>query len=259
MCRVTHPAPPLKWLLAYRLLGVRLPERYRGWVADDVAASRFLTLRIARTALWAAVLFVLYAIGHHAGLGRWPARITFIRAGLIATAYALFSSREVLVRRALQFQRIDKTGAPVARPKRFGLLHSAEAVLLAAVVAIAWTGMANVFGYGLRPSGIAAVPCREASPEVRDRIKAAFVKKDIEFLVTRSVPYTDAEMVVAILKAPGREKDQAFEGWIITPAGINRLSGGDPVTTFPVAERADRLAAQALERAVKCLEEKPKA
>lgn len=261
MSGVTQPVPPRNDLLAYRYLGLRLPQEYRPWVAADVADKRFLTHRIVRTLLWEAVLLGLWAVGHHAGRGEWPAKLSVIRFGLVMLAYALFSSRDALVKRTLQWQRIDRNGAPVARLKRMGLFEQKEAALLAVAALVLWTGGAYVGGYGLRPTGIAAIPCREASPATLDRIKAGFVKdQDITFVTTRTVPYPGGEIVVGIVNTPkrGTDKKQAFEGWLVTGEGIARLGGTEPVTTFAEAERADRAAGPALKRAVECLEKKPK-
>lgn len=258
---MTQPSPPLKWLLAYRLLGLRLPDEYRPWVLEDTRSRAFVTWRGGRTFVWLAALVGLYAVGQYYGLGKWPHPITLGRLLVVALAIALFSSREQLVRRTLRWYRMDKHGAPSPRVRRFARLENNEAALLGLVVLVAWTAAATLFGYGLRPTGIAAVPCREAEPAVFDRIRAG-ATGDPEYLTTRMVRFEGGDIVLAVVAPPKGQADAkpSIEAWIVRGEIIERISGPEQTTTtsFPrFDDRIDRISGQALERAATCLSQKP--
>jgi hypothetical protein len=264
---VAPPAkPPATSLLAYRLLGLRLPEEHRAWVVADVASPSFLWWRALRTFLWAQVLIVLYAVGQHAGLGRWPGKVTYFRGEMLAAAAMLFSSRDALVRRALRWHRIDKHGRPVASPKPFARLENLQAAVLGVLVLIAWTGASTAFGVGLRPTGIKAAPCREADPVVFDRIRAN-AAPGTTFLTTRMVKFGESFLIVATLPPKDDVKPQPgkpvpkfdAEAWVVTGDKIERIAGKEmkTSTSFPPITAIDRLGGNAIERAFQCLGKKP--
>lgn len=258
---MTHPSPPLKWLLAYRLFGLRLPDQYVPWVVEDTKSRLFLTWRAGRTFVWLVALIGLYAVGQYYGLGEWPRTLTLGRLVIVALAIALFSSREQLVRRTLRWHRVDKHGNPSARVRRFARLDNREAALLGLAAVVAWTGGATALGYGLRPTGIAAVPCREAEPAVFDRIRAGATGSP-EYLTTRMVRFEGGDIVLAVVAAPKGQPDAkpSIEAWIVRGDVIERISGPEQATTtrFPrFDDQVDRIAGQALERAAQCLSQKP--
>src|SRR4051812_39876058 len=193
MSAVTQPQPPAKWVLAYRLLGLRLPREHRAWVASDVTSASFLTWRVVRTFLWCAVAIGLYVLGQTA-MYQQPARRSIIRLLLIGLAYALLASRNTLVRRTLRWQRIDKHGRP-ARARRVALLDNTEAAALVLAGAILVTGGAAVFGYGLRPSTPAAAPCTKPDLNLANRLRAGFKAKGANLVAPQVVKYRRGEVV----------------------------------------------------------------
>jgi hypothetical protein len=267
----THDAdvqerPPLRLLLGYRVLGLRLPERYHAWVAQDVRSRRFVTWRGGRTMLWMLALVGLAVVGYHAGRGRWPTKWSFIRAGLVVLAVALFSSREALVRRTLQWHRIDRHGRPAKKVRRMGLLRSAEAAALAVAVAVAWTAGSYVWGYSARPTGPSVAPCRDADPVLFQRILDARKDPKVEYAKTRAVHFKGGDVISAIIKPDAGQEQVKFDSWIVRPGGetIERIvlkspDGAAPpvTTTFAEAQKLDRLTLTAVVRTLQCMGNEP--
>ena len=248
--------PPTSWFLAYRLLGVRLPEQYRPWVARDVKTRMFIWWRSLRTVLWGAVLVGLFALARHAA-DTWPTRSTFYRLGLLVLAYALLASGQALVKRELRWQRIDRHGNPVP-PRGTAFLGGLEAAIAVAVIAVLFTGGTAAVGYALRP----AVPhrCETPSPELVDRIKAGLTKKDVTFASIKRAQFSGGQVVAALLRAPStdpkRPYEQAFEIWIVRDDGIYGYGHSKEFpgwTDFPEPTSVDRVVPEALQIAVNCV------
>lgn len=282
MCRVDHPSPPLKWLVAYRLLGVRLPPEYAPWVVEDAATRGFLWWRSLRTFLWLQVFIALAAVGRRIGYGEWIPRVWLYRFVLASLAVVLFSSRDSLVRRTLRWQRIDKRGKPVEKVKPVARMDNREAVLLGLLALVVFTAGAVVYGYGERPTGLAALPCREADPDVLERIEAGKKNPEAKYVTTRMVMANGTAVVLAVTDlgnspratpsptagasapaSPSPSGSQSpkpvIEGWIVDPAGtITRLGATpDATTSFPATEKPDRGVIPLIERAARCLSQKP--
>lgn len=247
--------PPLPWLVAYRLLGLRLPPEYRGWVAADAAKKSFLNWRSARTVVWGAVFVGLGCVAitlvHEA-----PPRHWVLRALAAVTIAALLASRNNLVRRTLRWQRIDKHGRPV-RPKRLAVLDNNHALVLGAAVLVAFTGGAAVFGHGLRPTGVEAIPCRPPDAETLALLNAGLKSKDTKLIDPQSIPFgTDAQIVVAVVDKPGDDRNAAGF-WIVDGGTVYEIRQPDGAaqspTTFDPPPSPDRVAVEALQRAVTCL------
>ena len=209
---VTEPLPPASTvppprskILAYRLLGLRMPEEHVPWVVEDTRSRSFLAWRSLRTFLWGQVFVALLVVGMYLGkdTGDWPARMTIVRFELAVLAVMLFSSREALVRRALRWHRVDKHGNPAPEPKGFARFGNKEAVLVGVLALVAWTAGSTVFGVGLRPTGVAAVPCREAEPAVMDRITAGKTNAKAVYITTRMVRYEGTDVVLAVTDLDG--------------------------------------------------------
>lgn len=253
-----HPSPPpLPWLLAYRVLGLRLPDEYHEWVVRDTKSRSFLTWRGGRTLLWLLVLGALLAVGVRVGLGTWPHWKRGAQFLLLALAIALFSSRDQLVRRTLRWHRIDRKGRPVATPKRLARLDNREAFLLGLVALVAWTGGATAFGHALRPTGIAAAPCHDASREVLDVITSKR-RDDRQYTHTSMVRFEGGTIVLALVEPPKPGEKGSLEAWLLGPDGVFRLIGPDQekttTTTHPRLDRKpDRVVSFATQRAAECL------
>ena len=279
MCRVTTPSPPLKWLLAYRVLGLRLPPEYAPWVIRDAGSKRFLWWRSGRTFLWLQVLLALALVGRRIGYGDWIPRVWLIRTELLALAVVLFSSRDALIRRTLRWHRIDKRGDPVEKVKPLARLENREATILGLLVLVAFTGASFAYGYLERPTGAAALPCREADPNVLERIVAGKTDAKARYESTRMVVLDDITVVLAFTNLTGQPLPTAkpspkpspsvssapqvtIEGWIIDAAGVIKRMGDTPdsTTNFPVApdkEVKDRGLSPLIQRAADCLIRKP--
>jgi hypothetical protein len=238
------------------MLGLRLPEEYRPWVAHDVTTKSYVPWRITRTIVWGLVLVALYAVAQHA-MFAWPSRRTLqIMAALVAV-YGLLNSSKVLVRRELRWQRIDKQGRPVP-PKGHARLVNAEVAALVAVVALLWTGGSAVFGYGLRPNG--DVACRKPTPDTMERIKGGITHPGATIAAVESVPFAGGEMVGLVLKPPpsdGSKKPQGqFELLIVNGEQIysfTHTKENPGWTRFDAPPHPDRLATEALRRLTNCL------
>jgi hypothetical protein len=271
------PAPPLTWLLAYRLLGLRLPAEYHPWVLRDAASKSFLTWRSIRTFVWGEVLLLVGLWARHLSLGTYPPRVWLIRLELVVLAVVLLSSRDALVRRVLRWHRIDKHGNPVEKVKPFARLSNLEAVALGAAVLVAWSAAGYVYGDFERPRGIAAAPCREADPNVLAQLAEHKTDTKAKYLTTRMVVDGDTTVVIAVTDlgrpatlpspkpgAPTPKPDATpkpiIELWVIDPTGISRLgrkADPDATTDFPALERTDRGLNPAISRVAQCLSEKP--
>lgn len=265
--------PPLALLVAYRVLGIRLPAEYHPWVLRDAAAKTFLTWRSLRTFLWGEVLVGLGFLGYYLMLDKWPSRTWQIRSQLFVLAVVLFSSRDALVRRTLRWHRIDKHGRPVAKVKPFARLSNLEAAALGVAVLAATTGVGALVGEAQKPRGILALPCREADPNVLDQITARKTNTTAKYLTTRMIRTGDVTVVIAITDlgvppSPSPSAQPAPSGspkitplpelWILRTDGIFRLGDEPKATTdFPVLAKPDRGLNSAISRAAQCLSEKP--
>jgi hypothetical protein len=250
------PRPDRAWLLGYRLLGLRLPEQYRSWVAADVRAPSFIWFRTLRTALWGAVLVGLYGVGQRLGLGDWPGKWTWVKAGCIVVAVALLSSRDVLVRRTLRWQRVDATGEPVEVPKRLARLSGVEGAMLALLGIVVWTGAATALGYGLRPTGPAVAKCRAADATTTSAITAGLTVKDAKIQTIRAVSYPAGTMVAGLITAPSLDKPKVGV-WVVVGDKTYQFKVGDQQTsrfeTAPRTALSTQASADALKRAIECL------
>jgi hypothetical protein len=255
------PAEPVQrpdraWLLGYRILGLRLPEQYRSWVAEDVRSKSFTWLRTLRTALWSLVLAGLFCVGMRLGLRHWPSKVTLYRLGAGVLAVALLSSRDALVRRTLRWQRVDAAGLPVEEPKRLARLSSAEGAMLAILALVVWTGAATAFGYGLRPTGPVAAPCRAPDAATTNAIAAGLTVKGGSIQTIRAVHYPAGTMVAGLIAAPGLEKPK-FAAWVVVGDKTYRFKIGDEQTSkFDLAPKTaltTQASSDALKRAVECL------
>lgn len=249
--------PDLPWLLGYRLLGLRLPEQYRSWVATDVRSKSFVWLRTLRTVLWGAVLLGLWGVGLRIG-HRWPARWTWGKLGLVLVAVALLSSSDALVRRTLRWQRVDANGEPVEQPKRLAKLSGVEGAMLALLLLVAWTGVATAAGYGLRPTGPIAAPCREPDATTRGAIAAGLTVKDAKLGTTRAVHYPAGTMIAGLITAPSLEKPKVGV-WVVAGGKTYQFKVGDEKTSSfaeaPKSALSTQASADALRRAIQCLGE----
>jgi hypothetical protein len=255
--------PPLPWLLAYRLLGVRLPEQYKPWVAQDVTTKWFVGWRTARTFLWGLALVGLYDIGQHA-VYKWPVQHTLRMQVLIVLAYSLLASGKVLVKRELRWQRIDKRGRP-APPKGVGLLAQTEAVVAVLAIAIAWTGASAAYGwYGLRDSttvpAFRKVHCDDIDPTVRAAITSAFTKPGASIVIGKVVPFSGGKMVGALFRAPTsdpkRKYDQTYEMFLVKDGTVYAYATTKQDkgwTNLPRAPLTDRVGSEALSKAAECV------
>ena len=245
---VTQPAPPLKWLIAYRLLGLRLPEEHRPWVAEDVATKGFLTARITRLFLWLAALVGLYVVAYTA-MFRAPDGRFVLRLLLGALALSLLASGKTLVRQTLRWQRIDKRGRPVA-PKRLAVLDNRDALVLGLAVAVAFTNAAALFAYALNPY----VDCKGLTRSQEALIKAGFKESGTKIKTARVVPFADNELVVAFVDPPGEGGDRLVT-WVFDGQSVSEVRQKDApsLTTFPPLEGADRVANEALLQGFECL------
>ncbi len=117
--------PPRGRLLAYRYLGLRVPEPYRPWVAEDVRTDRGVRrLMQARSVL---PLVLVVAVQVYAAIqGRFS-------GGPFGATVALLVSPWFFVARnrryVLGFQRVDADGDPV-EPRGWGRLSNAAVVLI---------------------------------------------------------------------------------------------------------------------------------
>lgn len=123
-----------------------------------------------------------------------------------------------------------------------------------------------------------ASPCHEADPNVLRRIAQGKRDSTVKYVTTRMVTANGTTVVLAVTDlgeaprpaptgspspspTPAASQSPApiIEGWIIDPAGtITRLGNAPKAsTTFPVTEKPDRSVTPLVERAARCLREKP--
>ncbi len=260
MARVTTPPPPLKWLIAYRLFGVRLPEEHRPWVAEDVKSKSFPVWRFARTFFWLASLIVLYAFAQgvmHDAPGFNT--LKFLTVG--ALVVAILDTGPMQVRRTLRWQRVDKQGRPV-RPKGIGRYEHLETFVARGLVLVVWTAGAALIGYGLRPAPgtFDQVPCQTPDTEVMSLINGGLTHKKATFMAARSISYQTGTMVGGLLTEPnpkpgGLKQNFSYETWIVEAGQVYVYS--DRATkswsSFPAAQAADRVAQEAAKRVAQCV------
>lgn len=266
MSRVSTPSPalpedvtkpPLPWLLAYRVLGLRLPPRYRPWVAKDVTTKFFLTWRIGRNVVWGFALLALYYVAQSAiyeppalGIGTW-----MFKAALAMIALCLLESGATLVRHTLRWQRIDRHGRPV-RPKQgtLAVLDNKHAAILGAVVLVAFTGASAVFADSVVvPDGPLAAKCHKPSTETVNRIRSGLKDPATKFSNLREVRFGKSRMVAASVEKPGTPQKASI--WVVSETEIYEFALAEQsVTTFDQPTSGiDRVGSEALQRVVKCL------
>lgn len=246
--------PPLPWLLAYRVLGLRLPQQYRAWVAEDVASKSFLTWRIGRTLLWALGALGLFYVTQVA-IHEPPQRKTLIQGVLFAIAFALLSSGKTLVRRTLRWQRIDKHGRPV-KPKKLAVLSNFEAGILGLVVVVALTAGLGVLAFALHPTSIAGTKCQPTDPETLSLLRAGLKRKDTKIENPQSLKFGDSQILAAILRNPGEDRGllAAWERKGATLYEYRRAEDADTSrTTFAPPPALDRSASEAIMKLAVCV------
>lgn len=254
---MTHPAPPRPWLIAYRVLGLRLPPEYRAWAAADTQSKAFLNWRIARTTLWAyaglGLYYVIQSLMHDP-----PGQTALLQAFLVITALALLSSKNTLVRKTLRWQRVDRHGRPVA-PKRLAILENREAVVAGAAVAVLLASAMSVYAYGLRPTGVEAIKCRTPDEETVGRIRAGLKSQDTQLIEPQSIPFANTTIVASYYRLSGEERDRAAI-WVVDGEQVYELrtdeQAKDSPTTFQRPPNLDRVVPDAFARVVKCLTDK---
>lgn len=249
---VTPPAPPLPWLIAYRVLGLRLPAEHRDWVAKDVASSAFVSWRIGRTVLWLATLLGLYYVVQGV-VHQPPHSRTMVRLVLLSAAVALLASRNTLARHALRWQRIDRHGRPI-RPKRLAILGNEEALLLGAIVLVAYTGATAVFAHALRPTS-----CREPDAAVLQRIQGALKSQETQIRDPQALPFgqgaTRATLIGSSVRKAGSPQP-TLTFWLVQGEQIYELGAqAQTVTTFGPPTAVDRTAIQAVQTVATCVTE----
>lgn len=252
---MTHPAPPRPWLIAYRVLGLRLPPEYRAWAAADTQTKAFLNWRIGRTALWLyaglGLYYVIQSLMHDP-----PGSSKLLQAFLVITAVSLLSSKNTLVRKTLRWQRVDRHGRPVA-PKRLAILDNREAVVAGAAVVVLIASAMAVYAYGLRPSGIQAIKCRTPSEETLGKVRAGFKTEATRITLARAIPFADSTIIAAYHSTNSTKEDIAF--WVVKGEQVFELRdperAEDSPTTFetPAQTSLDRVATEAYLRAYSCL------
>lgn len=244
------PRPPLPWLIAYRLVGVRLPDQYRAWVAHDIAAKNFVNWRIGRTLFALLTLLGLFYVAQ-VRLFHAPSRDTLRNLVLLILAVGLLGSRKSYMRRARTWQRIDARGNPVP-PKGLGLLDNAGATVLGVAVLIAFTAASGLYAVAQRPPG-----CKDADRGTVDRINAGLKTPGARVDVAYAVPFSESKLLALGVRVPGKDKPSYV--YLISQGDaiydFAAAPGGQPLTTFGPPPRLDRVMTDALVRAAKCLQE----
>ena len=255
---MTQPRPPLPWFLAYRFLGLRLPDEHREWVVEDVAGKHFVSWRIGRALVWSgAAIGAYYLVQSTVHLP--PARNTMYRLFLGALAIGLLASRNSLVRRTLRWHRIDRHGRPVP-PKRLAMLDNREAVVLGAATVVAVVAGMAAWSHGLRPSGGS---CRKPDAATLQVIRAGLKDQATEIRTPQALPFgregLRSTMVAAYVKKAGAD-EPALALWIVTrDSTVYELRGGpqaaQSATTFepPPPTVIDRNGIVAVQTLVTCL------
>lgn len=248
--------PPTLWLLAYRLLGVRLPYQYRPWVAEDVTSRWFVTFRALRTFLWGLAAIGLFYLGQTLTF-QPPGRATLVRFGLVALAVSLLGSGKTLVRRTLRWQRVDKQGNPV-RPRRLAVLGNAEATVLGVSLAVVLTGGSAVWAdLVVRNDDLSNAPCHKVSSSATDHLKSSFKDADVHLNSLRSVSFGDGRKVIAGWWTSAVHKQTQFVAFVQTKDGFyewRAAQGGVPsVTNLPSTPSPDFVSPEALRRVLGCI------
>lgn len=244
------PKPPLSWLVGYRLLGLRLPERYRRWVARDVAGKSFVNWRITRIAMWLLTCLGLFALAMDL-IYRPLTRRHLFQASAVLLILSLLVSGQTLVRRTLQWQRIDRYGRPVP-PRRLAVLGNAEAVLLAVTTLVAFTGASALVAFARRPPG-----CDRADRAVVERLRGAVKEPGTQVDDARQVGFRGQDVVAAYVTPPGETRRLWF--WFVDGDDIFEIRTEEQAefspTTFPPIprDRIDRALGAPLERIADCL------
>jgi hypothetical protein len=258
---VTHPAPPRPWLIAYRVLGLRLPPEYRAWAAADTQSKSFLNWRIARTALWLYAGLAVYYVVQSATFAP-PGKAKLVQSLLVITAVALLSSKNTLVRKTLRWQRVDRHGRPVA-PKRLAILDNREALVGGAAVAVLVASVMAVYANGLRPTGTAAIiksiKCRTPGEDTLGKIRAGLKSADTTIVTPQSIEFQHTTIVASYYRVAGEPRDRAAI-WVVDGDTVYELrtdeQAKDSPTTFDKPPNLDRVVPDAFARVVKCLTDK---
>ena len=250
--------PPLKWLLGYRVLGLRLPPQYRSWVAKDVTSKRFLTRRIGRSIGWAAFFLLLFYVARAAIYEAPSLKLefgnSFLRLAFVVLAACLLSSGATLVRNTLRWQRIDRHGRPVRpRPKSLAILDNQHAVVLGVLVAVLFTGASAVYtDKAVVPDGPRGAKCQKPKVATMARIRAGLKDQSTKIENPQEVRWNNSSVVAATVDGAGQARKGVF--WIVTPSEIYELALGDQrVTTYetPTAS-VDRVVGEAIQRIAMC-------
>lgn len=243
--------PPTSLLLAYRLLGIRLPREYDAWVAHDVTTRTYVWFRTLRTVLWGVVAIGLYAIAYRSAF-QWPKRARLIQLGFVVVAYSLLWSGKSLVQRQLRWQRINRHGRPV-KPRSTAILENAEAAIAVALAAIVLTGGSAAYAYHTRP---AIASCAKPHADLLERIHAGLTKDGAEFVVAREASFSGGKVIAATMRAtstdPKRKEDRSFEVWLVLDSGIYSYTETH-WSSFGKPPVLDRIAGEAVRVAVDCV------
>lgn len=259
----TAEKPPTKWLLAYRVLGLRLPAEYRAWVAKDVASKGFLTRRIGRSILWSAFFLALYYVMQTAWYEAPAIELKFgngmVRAALVALAACLLASGATLVRNTLRWQRIDRHGRPVKpKPRTLAILDNGQAALLGVIAVVLFAGASVIYAQvRVVPDGPLGEKCRKPSAETIDRIRGGLKQQSTEFTNPQEIRFSgDSKMVGLTANEPSGPRRGVI--FVVTPDAIYELGlAAQAISTFPSPSEGtiDRVGAEALRRVADCLSE----
>jgi hypothetical protein len=124
-------APPPGWRWAYRLLGLRVPEEHRAWVARDIASNG----RMRRLGACRIVVPLGYFVGVVAALDP-GALLSVAGPALFGVLFSQLNPKENR-RRVLRFQHVDDRGSPVPA-QGFSRLSNGGVLALQAGVACLW-------------------------------------------------------------------------------------------------------------------------
>ena len=253
----TAQKPPLKWLLAYRVLGLRLPREYRAWVAKDVTSKGFLTRRIGRSIAWAAFFLVLYYVAQSAIYEAPSLDLTWrngmFRAALVALAACLLASGATLVRNTLRWQRIDRHGRAVKpKPKTLAIFENEHAVVFGALAIVLFMGASAIFADAfVVPDGPAGEKCRTPKEATMARIRAGLKDQSTEIGNAQEVRFGDSAVVSATASKTGAPRRAVF--WIVTPNEVFEIAVAETITSYPPPDAVDRISGEAIRRVVECV------
>ena len=125
---VAVAAPPTRWRLAYRLLGLRVPEPYSTWVASDLRSDASVRrTALARVAGYLPFYLAWGAVLLHAERG--AASLGGLSGALLAQVWSTRWQVERTRASFLRWQRVDAEGRPV-EPRRTARLGNTAAALL---------------------------------------------------------------------------------------------------------------------------------